>query len=56
MRVNHYGSEALIRSETALAFDQLAPRLAPWLLLKAACVRGRTQARCALLPNSWAKS
>lgn len=40
MWVNHYGSEALIRSETALPFDQLAPRLAPWRLLEAARVRG----------------
>jgi hypothetical protein len=37
---NHYGSEALIKSELALPFDQLAPRLAPWRLLEAAYVRG----------------
>ncbi|MBR1149700.1 hypothetical protein [Bradyrhizobium sp. JYMT SZCCT0428] len=38
--VNHYGSGALIASETALPFDQLAPRLAPWRLLEAARARG----------------
>lgn len=38
--VNHYGTGALIKSELALPFDQLAPRLAPWRLLEAARVRG----------------
>ena len=38
--VNHYGTGALITSETALPFDQLAPRLAPWRLLEAVRVRG----------------
>ena len=40
MWVNHYGTEALIRAEPALPFDQLAPRLAPWRLLEAARMRG----------------
>lgn len=38
--INHYGSEALIKSETSLPFDQLIGRIAPWCLLKAARVRG----------------
>lgn len=38
--VNHYGTSALIRAQSALPFDQLAPRLAPWRLLEAARVRG----------------
>ena len=40
MWVNHYGTGALIKAETALPFDQMAPRLAPWRLLEAARVRG----------------
>ncbi|TKV80148.1 hypothetical protein FDV58_18060 [Bradyrhizobium elkanii] len=38
--VNHYGTGALIKAESALPFDQLGPRLAPWRLLEAARVRG----------------
>lgn len=38
--VNHYGTDALIKAEPALPFDQLAPRLAPWLLLEATRLRG----------------
>ncbi|MCK1295338.1 hypothetical protein [Bradyrhizobium sp. 30] len=38
--VNHYGTGALIKAETGLPFDQLAPRLAPWRLFEAARARG----------------
>jgi hypothetical protein len=38
--VNHYGTGSLIKAETGLPFDQLAPRLAPWRLFEAAHVRG----------------
>jgi hypothetical protein len=38
--VNHYGTGVLIEAGTALPFDQLASRLAPWRLLEAARVRG----------------
>lgn len=48
MWVNHYGTGALIRSEQALPFDQLAPRLAPWRLLEAARVRGADPAEVRL--------
>lgn len=37
---NHYGSWALIDATKATPFEQVAPRLAPWLLLKAARRRG----------------
>ncbi|WP_439360107.1 hypothetical protein [Bradyrhizobium sp. DASA03007] len=46
--VNHYGTGALIRSESALPFDQLGPRLAPWRLLEAARVRGADPAEVRL--------
>lgn len=38
--VNHYGSSALIKAELAIPFQDMAPRLAPWLLLEAVRVRG----------------
>ncbi len=38
--VNHYGTSALIEASTALPFDQVAPRFAPWRLLEAARRRG----------------
>ncbi|TGU74587.1 hypothetical protein E4633_03740 [Geomonas terrae] len=38
--INHYGSGALIAGTIAVPFDQVAPRLAPWRLLEAACRRG----------------
>lgn len=38
--VNHYGTGALIEATSALPFDQVAPRLAPWRLLEAARLRG----------------
>jgi len=38
--VNHYGTGALIEGATALPFDQIAPRLAPWRLLETARRRG----------------
>jgi hypothetical protein len=38
--VNHYGTGALIEAESALPFDQLAPRLAPWRVLEPARARG----------------
>ncbi|MFD1983311.1 hypothetical protein ACFSOZ_11600 [Mesorhizobium newzealandense] len=39
--VNHYGSLALIDAAGAVPFDQLAARLAPWMLPKAARLRGQ---------------
>ncbi|HEX2839366.1 MAG TPA: hypothetical protein VHN77_14710 [Phycisphaerales bacterium] len=38
--VNHYGSVALIAASMGLAFDLIAPRLAPWKVLFAARQRG----------------
>lgn len=38
--VNHYGTDALIEAASSLAFEELAPRLAPWRLLEAARRRG----------------
>ena len=38
--VNHYGTDALIEATSALPFDRLAPRLAPWRLLEAVRRRG----------------
>ena len=38
--VNHYGTSALIKATSDIPFDELAPRLAPWQLLKAARLRG----------------
>jgi hypothetical protein len=46
--VNHYGTGALIEAMSALPFDQLAPRLAPWRLLEAARVRGNDPAEIRL--------
>ena len=38
--VNHYGTSALIEATADMPFEELAPRLAPWQLLKAARLRG----------------
>ena len=38
--VNHYGTLALAEATYALPFKELIPRLAPWILLKVACLRG----------------
>lgn len=38
--VNDYGTNALIEATSDIPFDELAPRLAPWQLLKATCLRG----------------
>ena len=38
--VNHYGTLALAEATSATPFDELMPRLAPWLLLKTVCLRG----------------
>lgn len=46
--INHYGSGALIRAESALPFEQLAPRLAPWRLLEAVRIRGADPLEIAL--------
>jgi len=46
--VNHFGTGALIKAATALPFEQLAPRLAPWRLLEAARVRGADPAEVRL--------
>jgi hypothetical protein len=48
MWVNDYGTSALIKAETALPFDQMALRLAPWRLLEAARVRGADPAEVRL--------
>ena len=37
---NHFGSAALMKATLSAPFEQIAPRLAPWLLLKAAQQRG----------------
>lgn len=39
-RINHYGTDALVEATSELPFAEVAPRLAPWLLLKAARLRG----------------
>ena len=39
-KVNHYGTHALIRASSDVPFLELAPRLAPWLLLEAVRLRG----------------
>lgn len=38
--VNHYGSGSLIEATSAVPFERLAPRLAPWRVLEAARKRG----------------
>lgn len=46
--INHYGTEALVKATSTLSFDELASRLAPWRLLKAACLRGAVPAEVRL--------
>ena len=46
--VNHYGTSALIEATSDIPFDELAPRLAPWQLLKAARLRGAISAEVRL--------
>ncbi len=41
---NHHGSLALAAASTGLPFDQLAPRIAPWLLPRAVVLRGGSAA------------
>ena len=38
--VNHYGTLALTEATLSSPFDKLITRMAPWLLLKVACLRG----------------
>ena len=38
--INHYGTYALIEATADMPFEELAPRLAPWHLLKATRLRG----------------
>ena len=38
--VNHHGTLALTEATLSSSFDKLITRLAPWLLLKVACLRG----------------
>ncbi len=38
--INHYGTLALTEATLSSSFDKLITRLAPWLLLKVACLRG----------------
>ncbi|MDE0159904.1 MAG: hypothetical protein OXI02_01630 [Candidatus Dadabacteria bacterium] len=38
--VNHYGTLALTEATLSSSFDKLITQLAPWLLLKVACLRG----------------
>ncbi|MBS0234171.1 MAG: hypothetical protein JSR99_11895 [Proteobacteria bacterium] len=40
MWINHYGSLALIEATSALPFDQIVQRIAPWRVLEAARLRG----------------
>ena len=40
IEVNHHGTLALIKATLSTPFKELAPRLAPWLLLKAVRLRG----------------
>ena len=40
IEVNHYGTSVLIEATADMPFEELAPRLAPWQLLKAARLRG----------------
>ena len=59
--VNHYGTSALIEATSDIPFDELAPRLAPWQLLKAARLRGAipTEVRLAakkLYPGSFGEN
>ena len=44
----HYGSVALMRSTTTLPFDQVAHRIAPWLVARAARERGAAPAEVRL--------
>ncbi len=46
--INDYGTSALIQATSALPFDQVAPRLAPWRLLEAARLRGADSAEVRL--------
>jgi hypothetical protein len=46
--INHYCTQALIESGSAIPFEQLAPRLAPWLVPKALTVRGGDESEALL--------
>lgn len=48
VKINHYGSYALIEATRGLPFEQVAPRLAPWRLLEAARLRGADSAEVRL--------
>ena len=52
--INHYGSDALSEVTLSLSFDELAPRLAPWQLLKAVCRRGTDPAEVRLAAEIFA--
>lgn len=45
---NHFGSIALTAASQSLPFDQLAPRVVPWLLLEAVRKRGSDEAETRL--------
>lgn len=46
--INHYCTLALIESCGAIPFEQLAPRLAPWLIPRALAVRGGDESEALL--------
>ena len=49
--VNHYGTGALIEATSALPFDQVVSRLAPWRLLEAVRLRGANPPEVRLAAN-----
>lgn len=48
LQTNHYGSMALIAASLGLAFEEVAPRLAPWMVLAAVSSRGAVPAEARL--------
>lgn len=44
MWCNHYGSLALATASAGLSFEQLAHKIAPWLILRAVTIRGKSVA------------
>ena len=53
---NHFGSLALIQATLATPFEQIAPRLAPWLLLQAARIRGNAPEDVALASDIFGRA
>ena len=54
-RINHFGTYALLKATSDLPFNDVAPKLAPWLLLKAAHHRGTNSDEVRLAANTFSQ-